>query len=246
MIHKKGNPHTQYRSESMANVALVVGDPERASDASQLLKDPVEIWNRREYRAFTGMYKGTNITICSHGVGAGGSAYIFENLFRMGVETIVRAGTCGATSEEATIGSLVIGTGAVREDGASQYMMPVEFPAIADHNVVRALQEAASVYGYKQVHTGIVLTSATFFSYPTAPNRLDLYSKAGAVAVEMEFAPLLVQAAMYGARAGGVFTVDSNVSFLNDPWDYDPQKEGVSSGKKVMLKVALEALARLA
>jgi uridine phosphorylase len=235
--------HAAFRTDKLAVRALVVGDPRRATEAAGLLENPLEIWNRREYRAYSGSYGGRLVTICSHGVGAGGAAYLFENLLNAGVRTIIRAGTCGSMMAGVGAGALMIGTAAVRGDGASSYIAPIEYPAVADHRVVAALVKAAAEWGYTDRHAGLILTDALFFSYPSGgfPGR-EQWAAANVIAIENEWAALLVQAAMHRARAGGLFVADANVIEKWDPWVYHPDQEVVTLGKKTMLKIALNAL----
>lgn len=236
--------HSDFPPEDIAPLALVVGDPERAADTSKLLEDPQEVWNRREWRAFSGTYKGKKVTVCSHGVGGGGANYIFENLINAGVKTIIRAGTCGSMVKGVQAGALFIGSSAIRLDGVSQFMAPMEYPAAANHHVTHALEAAGAESGYPDLHTGIILTGGLFFGYPLVERNYQGWSDAGAVAVEMEYAPLLVQAGIYGVQAGGIFTADGNI-FNDDSWEYDPNQLVVTEGKKAMLKIALEALVKL-
>jgi uridine phosphorylase len=73
--------------------------------------------------------------------------------------------------------------------------------------------------------------------------------RAGAVAVEMELATLLVMAGLRGLRAGGIFCVDGNLARKTqpavDPESYDPHHERVRRGVDCMLGIALQALVRL-
>ena len=88
-------------------------------------------------------------------------------------------------------GALVIATGAVREEGVTRQLVPLSYPAVADMGVTRALQKAAAEQSEFPVHSGIVLTLDAFFpALLDLPN--NLMAKAGAVAVEMECAALLV------------------------------------------------------
>jgi uridine phosphorylase len=224
---------------------LVVGDPQRVNDAAEFLDNFEPLWDGREYRAVNGSYRGKNITICSHGVGASGAAYIFEVLFNGGAKTVIRAGTCGAMVAGIPDGGMIIGTGAIRADGITQNMVPMEFPAIADRHVISALEQAAEKRGFVDLPTGIVITDGLFFPYEYMPSYLDLWPKLGAVAIEMEFATLLIQASIHGARAGGIFTSDGNVIEEPDPWAVNPDRDVVSSGKKIMLEIAIDALAEL-
>jgi uridine phosphorylase len=235
----------QLDPEKVATHALVVGDTKRANDATKLLTDPVLIWEFREFKAYTGTKNGRKITICSHGVGASSAAVIFEKLFNAGVSTVIRAGTCGALVAGVPDGGLIIGTGAIRSDGLSQSMVPMEYPAISDRHVVRALEESAAELGHKNIPVGIVLTDGLYFPYPYVESRVNMWPKLGAVAIEMEFATLLVQAGIHGARAGGIFTSDGNVIEEPDPWVVNADREVVRNGIKNMLQVAIEALVKL-
>jgi uridine phosphorylase len=239
-------PILKVRPADLAPRALVVGDPARAAAAAELLDDATEIGFFREYRTFTGTYQGKHITISSHGVGGAGASICFEELFQGGVRTIIRAGTCGAMKPGIKDGDFIIGTGAIREDGTSPSLLPLTYPAIADRAVTTALIEAAHAHGRPQPHEGIVLTQGYFYEgvMPPLVNQWLDYG-ANVICVEMEFATLLVIASLRGARAGGLFTSDGNMTEESDPLTYDPHRTVVTEGVETMLKVALNALARL-
>ncbi|MFO8241010.1 MAG: hypothetical protein R6T90_08435 [Dissulfuribacterales bacterium] len=232
--------------EFVSSHALVVGDPERADKAAGLLSDPETVWNKREYRVFTGDYKGKKVTIASHGVGASGAAVMFERLFKKGVKTIIRAGTCGALVAGVPDGGIIIGTGAIRDDGLSQNMIPMEYPAVSDCQVTQVLQETAQTLNHEISSVGIILTDGLYFPYPYVESKIDMWAELGAVAIEMEFATLLIQASIHKARAGGIFVSDGNVIEEPDPWAVNPDQEVVARGKEKMIEIALEALVKLA
>jgi uridine phosphorylase len=178
-------------------------------------------------------------------VGASGAAFIFERLFKAGVRTVIRAGTCGAMVAGVPDGSIIIGTAAIREDGLSQNMVPMEFPAVADCEITRALQESARTLGSEPFWKGVVLTDGLYFPYPYVASKIDMWGELGAVAIEMEFATLLIQASIHKARAGGIFVSDGNIVEEPDPMAVDPDKEITSIGIQRMIEIALNALAGL-
>ena len=61
--------------------------------------------------------------------------------------TFIRIGTAGGMAEDVMSGDVAIGTAAIRMDGTSREYAPIEFPAVADFNVVSALVEAAKEDG---------------------------------------------------------------------------------------------------
>lgn len=239
-------PLLEVNAADLTPAALVVGDPQRAAAATDYLDDVKELGYSREYRTFTGTYNGVPITISSHGVGAAGASICFDELMQGGVKTIIRAGTCGAMRPEIEDGELIIGTGAIREDGASERLVPLAYPAIADRHVVAALEDAAREAHCQPVHTGVVLTEGCF--YPgILPHAVQVWLDANIdiVAVEMELATLLVIASMYGARAGGIFTSDGNSTKKPDHEAFDPHQRAVKEGIEKMLRIALEALVKV-
>ena len=152
---EKALPLLRVHPSQIAERALVVGDPNRAASCAALLDDAEELGFFREYRTFTGTYKGTPVTVCSHGVGSAGAAIPFHELFLGGVRTIIRAGTCGALQKGIPDGSMVIGTGAVRIDGSTPGLIPMEYPAVSHYQVVNALLAACQKAGIENPCHGI-------------------------------------------------------------------------------------------
>jgi uridine phosphorylase len=241
-------PLIKVQANDLTPHALVVGDPNRVRDAAAVMSDVREIGNNREYLTVTGTYAGQHLTVASHGIGAGGANVCFMELLKGGVQVLIRAGTCGAMRSEIDEGDLIIATGAVREDAATDHLMPLAYPAVADHHVVRALLQAARQQGYGDPHVGLLVSQANFYPSEMLPAPWERYVGYGVLAVEMELAALLVVASMYGALAGGIATTDGNlVRKVDRGMDgYDPHREVVARGKEAMLQIALEALADLA
>ncbi len=232
---------------SITPYVLTVGDPDRAAAIGQRLEGGHELGCFREYVTWRGRWRGDDLTVTSHGVGGAGAAIAFEELIQGGARTIIRLGTAGSGTDELRAGDLLIGTGAVREDGVSQQLLPLSYPAICDLTVTQALIDAATAHQGVRFETGVLMTKAAF--YPGAlPDDRAIWAQANLVGYEMELATLLIVAALRGVRAGGIFTVDVNPA-EGDPWDqgvYDPHRDVVREGKERMIEVGLDAVNRLA
>ncbi len=229
--------------EQVARRALVVGDPDRVGEVARLLDEAVEVGRCREYVTVTGHYRGTPVTVASHGVGASGAAVCFEELARAGVTHLLRAGTCGGLQPRVQAGDLVVAIGAERDDGLTDRLAPPGWPAVADPALTRRLAEGGQASGHR-THTGVVVTTATFYPDPHESEPRWLRSqRLGALAIEMELAALLVVAHLHGIAAGGVLAVDGNLlTAAEDMSDYDPGRAVVADAKAAMLRVALDAL----
>ena len=226
---------------------LTVGDPDRAADTGRRLDGGREIGRYREYVTWQGSWQGVDVTVTSHGVGGPGAAVAFEELILGGAKTIIRLGTAGSALDEIKSGDLLIATGAVRLDGVSHQLAPIEYPAISDLAVTQALTDAAGAHQGVRFGTGVLMTKAAF--YPGAlSDELAVWSNVPLVGYEMERAALLIVAALRRVRAGGIFTVDGNPS-EGDPEDarlYNPHRDVVREGKERMIEVGLDAIKRLA
>ena len=232
---------------SVSPYVLTVGDPDRAVDVGRRLDAGREVGRFREYVTWQGRWDGLDLTVTSHGVGGAGAAVAFEELVLGGAKTIVRLGTAGSALMDIRSGDLLVATGAIREDGVSEQLLPLSYPAISDLAVTQALIAAASARPDVRFATGVVMTKAAF--YPgVLPDQRDVWSRTPLVGYEMELATLLIVAAIRGVRAGGIFTVDGSPG-EGDPEDarvYDPHRDVVREGKERMIEVGLDAITRLA
>jgi uridine phosphorylase len=232
---------------SITPYVLTVGDPDRVPEVARLLDGSRELGRFREYVTWQGRWNGLDLTVTSHGVGGAGAAVAFEELILGGARTIVRLGTCGSFLPEIRSGDLIVATAAVREDGVSQQLLPLSYPAVSDLAVTQALVDAARAHPDVRFGTGIVMTKAAF--YPGAlPDQREVWMQAHLAGVEMELATLLIVAALRGVRAGGILTVDGNPAEGDpeDPRVYDPHRDVVRDGKQRMIEVGLDAIGRLA
>ena len=218
---------------------LVCGDPQRAERISQRLEGARCLARNREYWTYVGKHKGVDVAVVSHGVGCGGAAIAFESLWRAGAKVIIRTGTCGGMQPDVTAGSIVVATAACREEGVTEKMIPLSYPAVADGEVVAALLDAARQQGIP-VHKGIVLTQALF--YPSfLESTVKLYAKAGVKAMENEVASL------HGVKAGAIIAADAPAFELVGVDGYNQTADGgnVAQAVEDEISIALDAVIRV-
>ena len=224
---------------------LVCGDPARAERISKRLTEARCLAQNREYWTYTGLYQGVPVAVVSHGVGSGGAAIAFESLWRAGARVILRVGTCGGMQPEVTAGSIVVATAACREEGVTEKMVPLSYPAVADGEVVTALVNAARQRALP-VHKGNILTQALFFP-ELLESTVKLYARAGVVAMENEAASLLVVSSLHGVKAGVILAVDAPAFELVGVEGYQQTagRAEVAQAVEDEISVALDALIRV-
>lgn len=198
-----------------ARYAILPGDPGRVEKIARHLEDAAFVCQNREYTTWIGKLDGEPVLVMSTGMGGPSTAIGVEELFRTGVDTFVRIGTCGGMQPEVIGGDLVVATGAVRMEGTSKEYVPIEFPAVPDLKVTNALADAAEALGLR-CHTGVVQCKDSFYGQHD-PDRMPVgyelnqkwraWIDAGCLASEMESAALFVVCSTLRARAGSVFSV---------------------------------------
>jgi len=237
---------TKIRPEDIAPLVVVVGDPARAKTVSELMQEPKLVAANREYHTYTGKYKGKRVTVASHGVGGGGASMCFEELIKAGAKVLIRAGTCGSFQPTLKEAAMVIATSAVRRDGVTDLLIHREFPAVAHHTIVNALEKVASQKQGLTWKTGIIVTEGVFYDGMIG-NTNELYAKAGCLAVEMEASVLFVIAALRGVRAGCALNVDNYIfQRLENPTEgYQPHRQIVQEGTKTMCQIVLDAIVEI-
>ncbi len=218
------NAEVQYHVEvgpgDVADAVLLPGNPERVDKVTALWDDHEEVAHHREYRTATGTYDDVPISVTSTGIGSPSATIAVEELARVGVDTFIRVGSCGAIQRGMEVGDLVITTGAVRQEGTSDEYVREDYPATADGEVVSALVAAAERLGH-DYHTGITMSADSFYAGQGRPG-FEGFRAAGSEAlveelqaanvknVEMEASSILTVANVYGLRAGAVCSVYAN------------------------------------
>lgn len=206
--------HVKIKKGDIGRYVLLPGDPFRTDIIAKYLDNPVLIAHNREHKTWTGTLLGEKVTVTSTGMGCPSAAIAVEELIACGADTFIRVGTAGRMNEEAR-DELIIGgivTGAVRDEGTTKQYVPVEYPAIANRQVVDALVLAAKNLNLK-FGEGITYTKDSFYSHvfpdmaplgEEARTKQNVYAKANVLLTEMEAAAILVVSSIRGCRASGI------------------------------------------
>lgn len=207
--------HLQVAHGEVGRYVFLPGDPGRCEPIARLFDEAWPVAQHREYTTWTGRLDGTLVSVTSTGIGCPSAAIAMEELVRAGADTFVRVGTSGAMQPFIAAGDLGVIHAAIRDEGTSQHYLPIEFPAVADLEVTRALALGARSVT-DRVHIGIAQSKDSFFGQheptrmPVAARLKERWSAwvaGGALCSEMEAAGLYVVASTLGVRAGGLMLI---------------------------------------
>jgi uridine phosphorylase len=237
-------PHLLVEPGDLADVALLPGDPGRVDRIADHCDDAETVAQNREYKLVNASHEGRELSICSTGIGSPSAAIALEELAAVGVETFVRVGTTGALQSDIEIGDTVVATGAAKDEGTTKRHESATIPAVADHDVLSALIDAAK--GREApVHVGPIATDDAF--YAETPEHVDAWSEAGLLCVEMEAAALFTLARRKGLAAGAICTVDGNLveGTQKGETEDDELPEKARDNVARAIRIALDAATRL-
>lgn len=210
--------HIQTAPGEVGRYVIMPGDPKRCSKIAAFLDDAELIADSREFVTYTGYLDGVKVSVTSTGIGGPSASIAMEELKRCGADTFIRIGTCGGIALDVKGGDDVIATGAIRMEGTSREYAPIEFPAVANIEVVNALVDSAKELGH-EYHVGVVQCKDSFYgqhepevkpvSYELQ-NKWEAWKRLGCLASEMESAAMFVVGSALNVRVGSVFLVVAN------------------------------------
>jgi uridine phosphorylase len=148
-------------------------------------------------------------------------------------------------------GDIVVATASVRMEGTTKEYAPIEFPAVANLEVVNALVSSAKENGITY-HAGVVQSKDSFYGQhepgkkPVGyelQQKWEAWKQLGCLASEMESAALFVVGASLAVRVGACFLVIGNQereeAGLPDPKVFDTDlaiKTGIGALRKLILE----------
>lgn len=164
--------HVGFDDTHGAKYVILPGDPGRVEKIAQFLDEPHFYCQHREYTTWLGKVDGETVMVMSTGMGGPSTAIGVEECYKTGVRTFIRIGTTGGINLKVMGGDLVIANSAIRMEGTTREYMPIEFPAVADHDVTCALIQAAKNLGARW-HVGTVQCKDAFYGQHE-PDRLPV------------------------------------------------------------------------
>ncbi|WP_371922826.1 uridine phosphorylase [Anaerofustis sp. NSJ-163] len=240
--------HIGVKKGEVGKYVLLPGDPKRCKEIAKYFDNPKLIADSREFVTYTGEIDGVKVSVTSTGIGGPSAAIAMEELKVCGADTFIRVGTCGGMDLDVKGGDMVIASGAIRFEGTSKEYAPIEYPAVADFEIITALKNASDKLDINS-HVGVVQSKDSFYGQhrpETLPNKDELLSKwnawckLGCKASEMESAALFIVASYLKVRCGACFLAIAN---------QEREKAGLSNiqvhDTDEVIKVAIEAIREL-
>jgi purine-nucleoside phosphorylase len=236
--------HNEAKLGEIAKTVLMPGDPMRAKYiAETFLEDYKLVNNVRGMLAFTGKYKGKEITVMASGMGMPSIGIYSYELYKFyGVENIIRIGSCGGHVDYLKLLDVVLVSGSYTEGNFAKNMTENECHFIEASEYLNEVIEKTAKEINQDYTKGNMACTECFDPYLDDPmsftNRIPKeYNSMGS---EMECFALFYTAKHLGKNAACLLTVSDSLCFKEE---LTSQQRQLSMNN--MIKLALESAIKI-
>lgn len=159
--------HINSNKEDISDVVLMPGDPLRAKYiANKYLENVKLVNNTRNMLAYTGYYKGKQVTVFPSGMGIPSMGIYAYELFKFyDVKKIIRIGTCGGLKENEKIFDIILATSAYSTSSFARLFNGCPDKDIPSSKVLTDHIDELAKKNNINLHKGRIMTSEVFDVY---------------------------------------------------------------------------------
>ena len=229
-------PHNNAKEGEIAKTVIMPGDSLRAKYIAETYLENAKLCSSvRNIYAYTGTYKGKEISVMASGMGMPSMGIYSYELFKFyNVENIIRIGTCGSYAKDVNILDLILVEKSYSKsvyakilDGISDEILP---SSIEINNIINEEAISKNI----SLHKGNILCSDVFYAKSKDYEKPEKYNCLG---VEMESFALFANAKALNKNAACILTV-SDVVGGNAKKELTPEER--QNSLIPMIELALE------
>jgi len=228
--------HIEAKLGDIAKTVLMPGDPLRVKMIAETYLDNYRLVNSvRNILAYTGSYKGKEVTIFASGMGNPSMGIYSYELFKFyDVDEIIRVGTCGAYQENLNLyDTIIVESTYSNSTYAKESNGYLENIINSSEDLNRKLEEAANDLEINTIKGRIHCTDVF---YKENDNFRELVEKYNVLGTEMETFALFTNAKSLNKKATCILTVSDNLVTKQETSSTERQNSFHN-----MIKIALES-----
>lgn len=231
-------PHNQAKKEEIAKKVLMPGDPLRAKFIAETFLEDAKLVNQvRGMFAFTGTYKGKQVTVMASGMGMPSMGiYSYELFSQYDVEQIIRIGSAGAYVPELKLKDVVLAESVWSESSFARTQNGYDRDIILPNKelndkILKAAEDLCIPVKVTRVHS-----SDVFYCEDNVDDYRKINRKHQCTCVDMESFALFHNANVLKKKAACLLTISDSFPSNEKATTEERQTAFVD-----MMKVALEA-----
>ena len=203
-------PHNEAQVGEIAKTVIMPGDPLRAKMIAEKYLENVKLVNSvRNMYAYTGTYKGKEITIMASGMGMPSiGIYSYELYTVYGVENIIRVGSAGSYTSKLNLYDVVLATSSYSESSYAKTQNGEQRNILESSNYLNNIIIDTANENNIKITTGRLHSSDVF--YRENNNWEATRDNHECLAVEMESFALFHNANVTGKKATCLITISDS------------------------------------
>ena len=237
-------PHNEAKIGEIAQTVIMPGDPLRAKYIVENFFDNYKLVNQvRGMYAYTGTYKGKELTIMAHGMGMPSVGIYTYELFKFyNVENIIRIGSCGGYKPELKLFDIILSKNVFSESNYALTLNNDDCHIVSSskelNNIIQNTAEESNV----KMVTGNTVCTDCFDVYMTDVNKFLNRIPDGfdPVSAEMEAFALFYNAKLLNKKAACLMSVVDS-KFIKDVATPEERQTGLNT----MIKLALDSAIKI-
>lgn len=204
-------PHIEAKKEEIAKIVIMPGDPLRTKFIAEKYLENYKLVNQvRNILAYTGFYKGKEVTIMASGMGIPSMGIYSYELYKFyNVETIIRIGSCGAYTDKLNLYDLILVNESLSMSTYAQIQNGYSDNIINSSLKVNNKIKETALKNNINLNIGRIHCSDVFYKEDSEVNKY--YDEFNCLGVEMETFSLFHNANLFGKSAACLLTVSDNL-----------------------------------
>ena len=237
-------PHNEANIGDIAKTVVMPGDPLRAQYIAEKFLDNYKLVNQvRGMYAYTGTYKGKEITVMAHGMGMPSVGIYTYELFKIyGVENIIRIGSCGGYKPELKLFDIILTENVFSESNYALTLNNDNCHIVSSNSGLNSIIENTAKDSNINVVLGNTVCTDCFDVYMTDVNKFleRVPDNFNPVAAEMEAFALFYNAKLLNKKASCLMSVVDS-KFIKDIATPEERQTGLNT----MIKLALDSAIKI-
>ena len=206
--------HNEAKKGEIAKTVLMPGDPMRAKYIAENFLEDAKLVNKvRGMYAFTGKYKGVEVTVMGSGMGLPSMGiYCYELYQFYDVENIIRIGSCGANDKDIEILDVILAENSYTESNFAKAMTAEECHIIGTSGKINEVIKSTAAEMNQPLRVGNMCATEYFGLYSDiSPEKTQsLPEELNILGIEMESFALFYTANHLGKHAACLATVSDS------------------------------------
>ena len=202
-------PHNEAKLGEIAKTVLMPGDPLRAKYVAEKYLTDVKLVNTvRNIFAYTGLYKGKEVTIMASGMGMPSIGIYSYELYKFyNVENIIRIGSAGAYSKNINLYDVILSSEAYSMSSYAK-VQGYDSEIIKASEILNSKIKEVALKTNKKINEGRIHSSDVFYGNADIK---DLFNNKKCLCVEMESFALFYNALKLNKNAACLLTISDNL-----------------------------------